>query len=303
MQIVTQRNEESNVIVKGKQDQYGKQEKKAISLGRQIFQKYGYNPVEIHNFNDKLFKNTSFHEGTDHGIDEVIYIDEFPTEDPFNLKQLSKQRFDDQCYTIDYKSNNFSDNNSIYIKIMDNHFSKYYKKEIEDKGVLVNTMEHYYKLYKEEEEIKLRQKEIENDNDLPSSFEQKYSNKYLLDHSNKTDYFMYLKYPDKPTDPKYHLKQAYIVHGESLRHQIIDIINDILHLKEDNKRIKLSEPFLNHKISEAFSISRKYKHKPLENNIELFKSNNDIILKIPEDNLTDYIKFNNVGNILSHHLN
>lgn len=66
---------------------------------------------------------------------------------------------------------------------------------------------------------------------------------------------MYLKYPDESYAVNYHLKKAYIVLGESLRHQIIDIINDILHL-ESNTQIKLSDTFLNHKISEAFSISK-----------------------------------------------
>ncbi|UTB33423.1 MAG: hypothetical protein NKF70_03980 [Methanobacterium sp. ERen5] len=300
MQIITQIKDQSNKIVKGKQDMYAKQEMKAISLGRKIFHKYGYNPVEIHNFNDKVFKNTVFHEGTDHGIDEVIYIDDIPTEDPLNLKLLSKPRFDDQCYTIDYKSNNFSDNNSIYVKIMANHAFRFYEKEIEVNGVMVNTIDHYYKLSKKREESKLRKNKIKND--LPSLFEKRYSNKYLLDHSNKTDYFMYLKYPDESYAVNYHLKKAYIVLGESLRHQIIDIINDILHL-ESNTQIKLSDTFLNHKISEAFSISKKYKYQPLESGIELFKSKNDIILKIPEDNLIDYIKFNNEFNIISHHLN
>ncbi len=110
-----------NEPTQGIQDDFGNQETKANSLGKQIFWKYGYNPIKTLNNNDDLFSGGLEYllDGTDNGVDDVIYLSKIPKDDPFKLKQLKKGRWDDICYTIDYKSNNFDGgSDSVYVKLM-----------------------------------------------------------------------------------------------------------------------------------------------------------------------------------------
>jgi|GEM_PF-5828613 hypothetical protein len=138
---------ESNEHIQGIKDKYGKQEHKANTLLKQIFWKYDYNPVKLLNFNDEilggLFKR--YNDGTDYGIDDVIYKHEIPEDDPFNLLQLRKGRSTDMYYTIDYKSNNFSGGlNSVYIKLMPyNTMKKYLNEYTTPNGKLIKPMEYY----------------------------------------------------------------------------------------------------------------------------------------------------------------
>jgi len=102
----------------GIQDDYGKQEIKVNRLGKQIFNIYDNSPIKLHNNNEQVFRKEML-DGTDHGIDDVIFIDDIPEDDPLRLKQLEKGRHTDVLYTIDYKSNNFKiDMNSVYVKLM-----------------------------------------------------------------------------------------------------------------------------------------------------------------------------------------
>lgn len=291
MQITS--NMELDEHTQGIQDSFGKQEIEANKLGKQIFLKYGYVPIKIHNHNDELFKGTSLEEGTDHGIDDVIYLVDIPINDPLKLKSLSQGRFDDMCYSIDYKSNNFvGDINSVYVKIMQyTHKSNYSKEFIRD-GEKVNPEEYYIK--KDQKVCKLA---IERGEKNVDSFtEKRYHNKFLLANSNKTDYFLYLKY-DK--GDIFNLKQAYLIQANILRNQIIDILNRILKIGDSENRICFDDPYLNYKIIEALLISKDHSCKPFNNELELFLSGKDIMVRIPETLLDSYIKFDNDGLIVN----
>lgn len=287
-------NIELNEHTQGIQDIHGKKEIEANKLAKRIFWKYGYDPIKIHNYDDHLFENkSSLYEGTDHGIDDVIYIQEIPKHDPLKLKSLSRGRFDHTCYTIDYKSNNFSgDDNSIYVKLMKYIRPQHYLKEINIKGKTVNLENHYIK--KDRERCKIAREEGRKT--IRSSIDEYYNNNFLLADNNKTDYFLYLKYDERDY---FYLTQAYLIQANKLRYQIIGLLNDILDIGDSNKRIKLNDSYLNNRISDALSIADKTNNLSNNNDLELFKSKKDVILRIPEDILTSYIKFDNEGEIIT----
>jgi len=141
-------------------------------------------------------------------------------------------------------------------------------------------------------------------NNKTSTSEMLYSNRFLLDKNNQTDYFMYLKYPEKRSEPVYNLNQAYLVPAEPLRHRIIDILNIILKKGNSDQQVQIREYYLNHRIMEAYSIVKDEPMPPITE-INLFRARKnkydtgDIVLRIPEQKLTSYIKFDNEGHIIS----
>lgn len=287
---------ELNEHTQGIQDTFGKQEIKANVLGKRIFWKYGYNPIKIHNFNDELFSLRD-PEGTDHGIDDVIYKDELPKDDPLNLKQINKSRFDDTCYTIDYKSNNFTgDLNSVYVKLMPYRGSKSYFSHEKD-GKTISPLQKHYDI----DQKKWKKARKKGKNSINSIMERLYNNKQLLGSKNFTDYFLYLKYSGRYNDPLFYLTQAYLVPGEALRNQVINVLNGILENEGYPNLIQLRKRslYLNHKILKAY-LMVKDKPMPPKSEIELFKppSKKEIVLRIPEDKLIPHIKFDECGEII-----
>lgn len=171
----------------------------------------------------------------------------------------------DILYTLD-KLNNFSeDSNSIYIKLMQFLNPKYLKE----------------------------------DNVFSTS-----SNTFL-DNNSQLNHYVYLEYSPKRGGLTYYLNHAYIVPAETLRHQIIGILNDILKNGNSDNTVELGRSDLNHSIMEAYSIIEHEQYRTIDE-IELFKACDlgfnveDIILRIPEMKLDSYIKSNNDGII--HHL-
>lgn len=301
---------ESNEHIQGIKDKYGKQEHKANTLLKQIFWKYDYNPVKLLNFNDEilggLFKR--YNDGTDYGIDDVIYKHEIPEDDPFNLLQLRKGRSTDMYYTIDYKSNNFSGGlNSVYIKLMPyNTMKKYLNEYTTPNGKLIKPMEYYCRKDRMQCEKESRMGISSN---KKSKMEKYYGNNQLLGDDNKTDYFFYMKYDkskDNNSNVVFKLISAYLIPAEQLRNQVIDILNSILKKGDYNHPIKLREngSYLNHKIMNAFRIREETPElisDIIKPPMDLFRPppfKKEIHLRIPEKYLIPHIKFNSEGDII-----
>lgn len=260
---------ETNEFVQGLLDKYGLQERKANSLGRQILSHHGYFTHKLNNFNSEIIKDVKY----DMGIDEAFFRSDIPEDDPLKLRKL-KSHYEDTSITIDYKSNNFSgDNNSIYVKLKPYyHPNKYF----------VHT--------KKEEKIDPIDKYLH----TPLA-ERYYGNHQILSRENKSDLMIYLKY-QKYTD-YYELFQAYLIGRETLREQVINILNQILK-KAEYPAITNNERSLtiNQKITKAYLIVQE-DPTILEEDIELFNIR-DIMLKIPERYLNSYIKVDEDGEII-----
>jgi len=328
---------ENNDYLQGIADKYGEKEKKANSIGKQIFNLYDYKPIQIANYVDELYlkedlddlnKNYTNNElneflkekynhnslywflmddssywyepeRTDHGIDHVIYKDEIPQKDPLNLKHIRNGRFDDTCYTIDYKSNNFSyDVNSVYVKLMPYHGSKSYIVD-ERSGKIIDPIERHY----QQDQKSWKRARKKGKNKINSLMEKYHDNKQLLGSQNRTDYFLYIKFDkiENNIEPEYGLIHAYLVPAESLRVQVVNVLNGILEKGGYSNLIKFndSNKDLNSKMVRAF-LMVKDKPMPPKSEIELFVPNykKDLILRIPEKLLTSHIKFDRSGNII-----
>lgn len=333
------KSKENNDYLQGIEDEHGIKEIKANSMGKQIFELYDYYPRQIENNHDLIFLKENIHdlrnnyterelnrylfkeyghrnlksflndddsyfrepERTDYGIDDVIYISKIPYNDPLNLKALKKGRFDDTCYTVDYKSNNFRNElevnfNSVYVKLMP--FKNKYDYILHERdGKLVNP------IHRNIERSKKIQKRGHSYSYDPIDV---YRNKQLLGINNRTDYFLYMKFEDHGEELPFRLNHAYLVPAEPLRIQVIDILNTIRESSGHDQSF-LKDPiflrkktiYLNPKIYQALIG---YEDSVFnENEIELFmhgRNKKEITLKIHETKLTPHIKFDKCGNII-----
>lgn len=287
MEPITYRNLKTDI--RGINDKFGEQEQRTNDLCKQIFERYGYNPVTPRNFDN------DFSEGTDYGIDDVIYVNKIPLNDPFNLKRFKNGKWDDTVYTIDYKSNNLYYLNSIYVKLMVDRSFSYYSVRYTKSGKLIDPVQRCQE--KDKKRWKFAHKNGKDH--IFSEVDKYYGNRWILSDTNKTEYFFYVKHttPKDPNDTA--LKLAYLVPAQPLREQVANILNMILKKGNYNHFIKMEHDFyLNHKIKHAFKMCKGEKRK--FNQIELFKPSGkkDIMLRIPESLLVSYIKFNEYGDII-----
>lgn len=282
--------------VRGIVDRFSKQELIANDLCRQIFEKYNYTPYKPLNFETSPPFDRIFDFGTDFGIDDVIYSYQLPGNDPLKFKEKKLGRWDDFTYTIDYKSNNMRDLNSVYIKLMPYRYRRQYLPYYERNGEIIDPIMENMKKDKARWD-----KAIKKGKDhIFSLMELYYNNNQLLSINNKTDFFFFVKYT-KPRDvTKSTLKLAHLVPAEELRQQVVRIINYVLRKGEDNQLIKLERDFyLNHKIMKAFQLCKE-DSSLINPEMELFKlPRGDITLRIPEHLLTQHIKFNQYGEIIN----
>lgn len=292
-------------------DKYRVIEEKSKTLLKQIFWKYGYDPIKFHNPMD----------GTYYGIDDVILKDDIPDDDPFNLSKLVKGRFSDLNYAIDYKSNTFDSNdnydrglNSVYIKLMPYRGIKEYLPYSKFNGERIKTVTKNQ--LKDDKQRKMEAKRDPKFRKKVTLMEKYYGNHYLLGDDNKTDYFFYVKdnriTDNINSDMELELVSAYLVPAEQLRNQVINILNAILKKGGYNYPIKLREDglYLNHKIRNALKICEEssglIKPEILKPPMDLFirhknrynPEKDEIILRIHEKYLTPHIKFNSEGDII-----
>jgi hypothetical protein len=289
--------------VRGMDDEYSRQELKANSICRQIFEKYGYQPLRCMNNDTTLFPlDSGLNDGTDYGIDDIIYIKDIPDEDRLNLKHrrpLINSYFPHYC--IDYKSNNFNGGlGSVYVKLMPFHGYSHY--------------ETYDRLGRDTINAKHRmdQKEVQKKRGytkFPNGrIEYYYGNKQLLGSMNSTDYFFYNRVKkSKDLNEPLELIEAYLVPANPLRYQVICILNEILKIGGFKEMpFKKGDFYLNHSIVRALKICEETPElvKPdiLEPPMDLFRPQprkNEVHLRIPEEYLTSHIKFNSEGEIIN----
>lgn len=269
------RSNNTDEFIQGINDHYGKQERKANSLGRQILSYHGYFTHKLMNFNSELFPDVRY----DMGIDEAIFRSRIPKDDPLKLRKL-KSHYDDTTITIDYKSNNLKDPNSIYIKLKPYHHPN-----------------KYFEYTRNSRMFDPIAKNIQNE-----KLKRYYINHQILSRENKSDLMIYLKY--KWYNEDLHLKQAYLIGKDILKKQVIDLLNQVL--KEAKyPEITNNETSLrvNKKITKAY---QKVQEDPsiLKRNMELVKikkdknDDGDIMLRIPERYLNTYIKVDKNGEII-----
>lgn len=288
MEKITYRN--LNDSIRGIHDEFSEQELIANDLCRQIFEIYNYNPVTPRNFDNGLS------EGTDYGIDDIIYVNKIPKDDCLNLKQFKAGKWDDTVYTIDYKSNNNRHVNSVYIKLMPYRNPKQYLPIYKSKGKLIDPISRNNEIDRRRWKRALRKGK----DDIVSLMERYYENKWLLGDNNKTEYYFFVKYT-KPVDVnESELKVAHLVPADDLRIQVRNILNEILRNNDDKWLIGANPDFyLNHKIMKAFEICNEDPDL-INEEMELFKMpRGDITLRIPDHLLTKHIKFNKYGCIVT----
>lgn len=290
--------------VRGIDDEYSRQELKANSIFRQIFEKYGYQPLRSMYNDTTLFPlDSGLNDGTDYGIDDIIYIKDIPDEDRLNLKHrrpLINSYFPHYC--IDYKSNNFNGGlGSVYVKLMPFHGYTHYKRNNRHSGK--NTINTYHRL-----DQKSAKRERKFNKSSKGRIEKYYGNNQLLGSKNSTDYFFYQRSHElKDEDETLELIEAYLVPANPLRYQVICILNEILK-KGGFKEMpfKKGDFFLNHNIVRALKICEEtpklVKPDILKPPMDLFRPNpkkNEVHLRIPEKYLTSHIKFNSEGEIIN----
>jgi hypothetical protein len=270
----------------------------ADDMGRQILQKFKYMPYKVSNFETYKFPKGSHYNGDIiHGVDDLINFNDIPEEDFLNLKGINGRLsyFD---YTIDYRCNNFIDNNSIHIKLMDYNRPKHYSAPYVDNEKLIDPV-----FQNMERDLKSWERASERGSEGIKSYMKKfYCNNHLLGEDSKTDYLMYITYSDPEIqDEKIYskLESAYLINADSLRNQIIAILNGILGKYDEDPIISKSDFYLNHKISNAFEICQKSKDA-LNPDMALTKyPRGDIILRIPKHRLISYLRFNRYGELVS----
>jgi hypothetical protein len=277
----------------------------ASDLCRQIFEKFGYTPVKhlVERKSPGFFD--VFNYGNDYGVNDIISYEDLPEEDTLNLKHVQTGRFNGRSYTIDYRSNNMHDINSVYIKLMDYNNPKQYLPSYDYKGRTIDPICDNIRKDKDRwEKAKKKGK-----GSIKSSMGHYYKNTQLLSVNNKSDFFFFVKY-NRPDDViNTSLKVAYLVPAEDLRMQVARILNDALNECGYNDLITLEKDFyLNHKIMKAFQICQENQKanntKKILSQMELFKlPRGDITLRIPENLLIPHIKFNSSGEIVyNYHL-
>lgn len=279
-----------NETVNGIKDEYADWGLVAKDLGRQIFERYDYLPT-INNFGVFMFEEglRRISEDGDRGINDMVSFNDVPADDLFKFKRINHlTRYRD--YVIDYKSNNNNHPDSVYVKLMPFMGFKAY-----EEGKVIKRIERERRYLK-----KKRKKGTESKYIRKNRLEEIYGNKYILGSRNITDYFFYVQFT-KENMSKSTLKTAHLVPAEQLRHQVAEILNNILEKEGYEHLIELRKDglFLNHKITKAYQICKE-KPQPPKHQIELFKlPRGDITLRIPDHLLTSHFKFNEFGDIIN----
>lgn len=237
-------------------------------IGRDILDKYGYNPVPL---NPMTQINNSLNNGIECGVDDIVLIEEIPTDDSLNLKQVKPAN--NGLISIDYRSNNFrtytiENDNYIFIKVMELSF-KYYSKdalwEEHDKG----------------KDIRI---------------------KGILSHENP-DYLFFIRHTSyKPRDnlPKDSLINAYLLPVEPLKELVIHNLNQIN--KVHSKRPLEFNKHIVDLMSDIHQTWQLYKKSKRNYEFELIRIRDshqpDLMMKIRKDYLLNYIKFDAKGEIM-----
>lgn len=262
--------------VRGSDDISSRTEVIANDLGIQILRKHGYNPYIPVQFENRL--SHIFDYGTDFGIDHTIYTWQIPANDPLEFKQVQSFNKDNLYYSIDYKAHQFRDN-EINIMLMKVKNWRFYRKES------------YFK-------------RVENGKGEQYRFQS------LLAKEKQTDFFLLVKrttkkyYPNKSPNC---LVNAYLIPATSLKTLIYDNLNSI---RENHDLLTLNHEESDLKkqfgIHETWQIYRKIDNKikreyPFQ--LEKRKDNRSnqypsLMMKIPEEHLSNYIKFNENGEIV-----
>jgi hypothetical protein len=292
--------------VRGIVDEHSRKELKVNSICRQIFEKYGYQPLRFMNHDTALFPlGSSLHDDTDYGIDDIIYCKDIPKEDTLKLKQRRPLVMNSKYhlrYNIDYKSNTFKSGlGSVYVKLMPFYGYSHYKRNNGHSGK--NTINTYHRL-----DQKGAKRERKLNKSSKGRIEKYYGNNQLLGSKNSTDYFFYQRSDElEDEEETLELIEAYLVPANPLRFQVISILNEILK-KGGFKEMpfKKGDFFLNHNIVRALKICEDTPElvKPgiLKPPMDLFRPHprkKEVHLRIPEEYLTPHIKFDAEGEIIN----
>lgn len=271
----------------------------AISLGRKIISNHNYKIHRFSKLNDIVLPDR-YNDGKLTFSDIIRYNN--ITEDKFNLKDnkpliYNGRNFNsnNSFFTIEYRSNNFQTEGSIYVKLMNFRGWRCYKP---CKSTGESAIDKYLRMDKEKPT---------KDPMFASRIEKYFSNKQLLGSSNYSDYFFYVKYTELD-DNQAELDEGYLVPGNALRYQVVTILNYILEKGGVTELIPFNRDYqnLNASISRAYKICLETPNI-LKPPMDLFrlkkdpykKRDNGIILRIPEKHLTDHIKFNSEGQIIN----
>lgn len=262
--------------VRGFDDISSKTEVIANDLGIQILRKHGYNPYVPVQFENRF--SDIFDYGTDFGIDHMIYTWQIPANDPLKFKQVKPFNKDNDYYSIDYKAHQFRDN-EINIMLMKVRYPSFY------------TLKSYF-------------------NRVEKGLGEQYRFQSLLAKEKQTDFFLLVKrttekyYPDKAPNC---LVNAYLIPATSLKDLIYNNLNFI---RENNDLSALNHGESDLKkqfgIHETWQIYRKIDNKIKRTypfHLEKRKDNRpnqyqSLMMKIPEEHLSNYIKFNENGEIV-----
>jgi hypothetical protein len=271
---------ETNEEVRGFEDKSSKVELVTNNLARQILCKHDYTPVTLLNYSKKLFSGglSCLNPGTDYGTDDIIFIEDIPSKDPFNFRETRPFSPSVGVYSIDYKSHQFRDN-EINIMLMKLRESGFY------------TAERYDKLLKRGKAGKYR---------VQGS----------LSTEKQTDFFFFVKrankkyYPDKEPNS---LVNAYIIPALSLNKLIINNLNIIreyhdlipLELKENDKEktFKMYQTWNLYRETK-FKVKKEYPFKLFRLKDYRPSQYDSLMMKIPDRYLLNYIKFNENGEII-----
>lgn len=284
--------------IKGMSERDGKKGMYAISMGRQIFSNHNY---KIHRFSKLNVREFPENYKDDNlTFTDIIRYNDI-TEDKFNLKDNKPLIYNGGCFnfnnsffTIEYRSNNFGTEDSIYVKLMTFRGWRSYEPS-QRTGESAR-----------DKHLRLDKKRPLRNPLFANRIEKYFSNKHLLGSSNYSDYFCYLNYSYDENQAE--LEKCYLVHGNSLRYQVVTILNQILEKGGVKELIPFDRGYenLNVSITRAFKIYLEIADI-LKPPMDLFrlkkdrfkKRDNGIILRIPVKHLTDYITFNSEGQIIN----
>ena len=270
---------ETDEEVRGFDDKSSRVELVSNNLARQILWKHDYKPITLLNYSTKLFSGSLSHlnPGTDYGTDDILHIDDIPAKDPLNFKENKPFNNFVGFYSIDYKSHQFRDNeiNVMLMKLKPDWFY---------------TEERYYRL-------------------LRRGKANRYRLQGLLSKEKQTDFFFFIKRTtnryNKDIEPNC-LINAYLIPAISLKRLIMDNLN-VIRENHGLSSLKLEEndKDKSFKIYQTLNIYREIKAKVRRNyKFRLFSMEDNgfgqdsLMMKIPEEHLLKYIKFNEKGDII-----
>ncbi|MCE7698484.1 MAG: hypothetical protein K8E24_006470 [Methanobacterium paludis] len=249
-------------------------------LARELLRKHGYVPKQLFFENGNISPNYNF---KDYGIDDIVYVEGLPIEDIFNFKNNKPFNLDGVYYSIDYRSNNFSNYN-----------------ETNDNFIFVKLSEVVRNKYLNEEYLRRLEKES-----LRMEESGKIKIKGILSEYN-SDYHFYIKYNGNGYRDNLRngvLINAYFVPVNTLKDQVVTNLNQIReeHGLEPLNFNDIVSLILD--IHETFGLYKLDLHKlDVNYNFELLIINDnhgkpDLMMKIRKDYLQNYIKFDLNGEI------